>query len=103
MSKSILGLQERNFKSAIRDTYLHNSKLINPLFNYYFQFNVLFIMAYLNLLLNMSLQLLQLLCEGLLASGQLGHKGFFLLKLTTKLTCLREDLNRFSHRSMLNM
>ena len=48
-------------------------------------------MAYLNLLLNMSLQLLQLLREGLLASGQLGHKGFFLLKLTTKLTCLGED------------
>jgi len=35
----------------------------------------------------MSLELLQLLCEGLLASGQLGHKGFFLLKLTTKFTC----------------
>ena len=51
--------------------------------------------AYLNLLLNMSLQLLQLLCEGLLASGQLGHKGVFLLKLTTKLSYLGEDWNGF--------
>ena len=41
---------------------------------------------YLNLLFNVSLQLLNLLGEGLLASGELRDESFFLFKLTTKLT-----------------
>ena len=40
---------------------------------------------YLNLLFNVSLQLLNLLDEGLLASGELRDESFFLFKLTTKL------------------
>ena len=35
----------------------------------------------------MPLELLNLLGVGLLASGQLGHQGFLLLQLATKLTC----------------
>ena len=42
----------------------------------------------LNLLLNVSLQLLDLLDEGLLASGELRDQSFLLLKLTSKLTWL---------------
>lgn len=42
--------------------------------------------SYLNLLFNLPLQLLNLLCEGLFASGQLRDKSFFLLNLTAKLT-----------------
>ena len=42
--------------------------------------------SYLNLLFNLSLQLVNLLCEGLFASGQLGDKSFFLFNLTAELT-----------------
>lgn len=42
--------------------------------------------SYLNLLFNLPLQLLDLLCEGLLASGQLRDESFLLLNLTAKLT-----------------
>ena len=41
---------------------------------------------YLDLLFNVSLQLLDLLDEGLLASGELRDQSFLLLKLTSKLT-----------------
>ena len=41
----------------------------------------------LDLLLNKSLELLNLLGVGLLSSGQLGHQGLLLLHLARKLTC----------------
>ena len=42
--------------------------------------------SYLNLLFNLSFQLLNLLCECLFGSGQLGDKSFFLFNLTAELT-----------------
>lgn len=42
--------------------------------------------SYLDLLFNLSLQLINLLGESLFPSGQLRNKGFLLLKLTAKFT-----------------
>ena len=43
-------------------------------------------LVYLHFLLNVSLKLLNLLSVSLFASGQLGNKSFFLLKLARELT-----------------
>ena len=40
----------------------------------------------LDFLFNLSLQFLNLLCEGLFASGQLGDESFFLFNLTAEFT-----------------
>lgn len=58
--------------------------------------------SYLNLFFNLSLQLLNLLSEGLFASGQLGNKGFLLLNLTAELTLCVRSHDTLVHATILN-
>ena len=58
--------------------------------------------SYLNLLLNLSLQFINLLCGGLLASGQLRDKSFLLFNLTAELTLCEKYYNTLVCVTFLN-